>query len=248
MGWFRQKGDTAGSRVAVLGAFRSGTNYLRALLDGNYRVATIYHAYGWKHGFVPVHSPETDLVFARLPGIFVTKVPFAWLVSVYDYHCTIGRNIAAPTEWSAFLREPFTVFVQRRGEGPEYRFATPLDYWNGLNWNYLTASRSGYPLHHVRYEATLRDPEGMCGSIAEALQLARKTTAFYTPNNSVNRMADRARRDRPIESDTAFDRSRYEGAAWLTRFSPDDMAFSEGRLDREVAGALGYDQPVGVAP
>lgn len=118
MGWFRRPAGPSGKRVAVLGAFRSGTNYLRALLDGNFDVTTVYHAYGWKHGFVPVLSAETDIEVARTPGLFVTKDPFAWLVSVHDYHCSVGRNMAGPTDWSAFLREPFTVFVQRRGEGP----------------------------------------------------------------------------------------------------------------------------------
>lgn len=80
------------------------------------------------------------------------------------------------------------------------------------------------------------------------MQAKRKHGAFYIPGNAVNRMADRARRDRPFESDQAFDRTRYEGAAWLSRFSQDDLAFCAARLDRELTAELGYDRVEGLPP
>ncbi len=62
--------------VALSGAFRSGTNVVRALLELNHGV-TVVHAGGWKHAPVPVSEQS--------PVVGVVKDPYAWLVSMWTY-------------------------------------------------------------------------------------------------------------------------------------------------------------------
>jgi hypothetical protein len=49
---------TGRKRIAVIGGFRSGTNYLRFLLENNYRCDVSFHAFGWKHANVPIISDQ----------------------------------------------------------------------------------------------------------------------------------------------------------------------------------------------
>ena len=242
--WLGRKAETeAGASrpsIGVLGAFRSGTNYARALFEGNYDCEAVYHAYGWKHGFLPVLSPESPIEMPATPCVFVTKDPYAWLVSIHRYMLAVGRNIDAPEDWDAFLRSPFTVFVQFRGRGPEYRFPTPMDYWNGLNWNYRSAAQAGWPVRHLRYETVLGDPEGAISAVADDLGLARTSGTFAVPRNEVRRQGDDRGRIDGFETDRPFDAEAYASASWRDRFSPEDVAFVSSRLDADLMEGLGY--------
>lgn len=226
--------------VAVIGAFRSGTNYLRALLETNYHCRAVYHAYGWKHGFIPVLSSQSAFTIKPMPGVFVTKAPMAFLDSLFRYRNEVERNLASPKEWHAFLRSPLTIFVQRRGEGPEYRFPTPVDYWNALNWNYLSAARLKNGIHHVRYEDALTTPEQETARLASALGLSRRRGPFQSPERLVRRMSDVPRTARDYESDASFDPAFYTEMRFMERYDQDDVAFVRGHLDPELLAGLRY--------
>lgn len=42
--------------IAMMGGFRSGTNYAKTLLERNYHCRVRNHVFGWKHWFLPIIS------------------------------------------------------------------------------------------------------------------------------------------------------------------------------------------------
>lgn len=223
-----------------MGAFRSGTNYLRTVLEQNYDCEAVFHAYGWKHGFIPVLSAQAAVPVPSVPGLFVSKAPLSFLESLHRYYLQIDRNIVAERDWSEFLRAPITIFVQKRGQGPEYRFPTPVDYWNQLNWNLLSATRLDWNLHHLRYETVLADPERAVAPVADVLDLRRKSEEFILPERKVNRMSDDRSKGKGYESDAAFDPGFYTQHSFLESYSDADLEFVRARLDSALLADLGY--------
>lgn len=245
---FSKRNTARQHKVVVMGAFRSGTNYLRTVLEQNYGCEAVFHGYGWKHGFVPVLSAQATVPVPPMPGVFVTKAPLSFLESLHRYYLEVDRNIVAERDWAGFLRSPLTIFVQKRGQGPEYRFATPIDYWNQLNWNLLSATRLDWNLHHLRYETVLANPEGVISPIADALGLERTSAGFDLPERKVNRMSDDRSKKKSYESDTAFEPEFYTKRSFLNKYSEADLDFVRSRLDQTLLSDLGYaDDGVGVA-
>jgi len=94
------------AKITVVGAFRSGTNYVQYLLERNFNCAPVIDAHGWKHGLI---RPPYRSDALSIPVVAVVKNPFAFLVSLFNYKLDADRNIDAPTEWDAFLMSPISI-------------------------------------------------------------------------------------------------------------------------------------------
>lgn len=85
--------------IKIYGLQRSGTNYLKALLEHNFDVRVLQNIGGWKHGKVGTPTDwsqvDTDLneeeirriegAMATIPKIFIRKELQPWLVSVKKF-------------------------------------------------------------------------------------------------------------------------------------------------------------------
>lgn len=227
--------------VTVVGAFRSGTNYLKALLEQNHRCEVRFNTYGWKHGFIPVVSEFADYGFEIEHGVFVTKSPLSYLSSLHAYHSEIGRNMTAPKGWHEFLRSPLTIYIEIAPDSPEYRFASPVDYWNALNWNHLSVARKAPGFVHCKYESLIAGDEARVAELAARWGLVRNKGEFIRPEKKMQRMSDAPDAKKRYESDQSFEPEHYLSRAYLDRFAPDDVEFVANRVDPEVLHLLGYD-------
>lgn len=237
--FFNRKASAA-PKIAVLGGFRTGTNFLRAVLELNFDCQIIFHANGWKHGFVPVLSGHSVFKIKPVPGVFMTKSPLSFLLSLHRYHQEVGRNITAGSDWESFLRSPLTIYEHPRGETPEYRFSTPVEYWNALNWNLHSLTRLDRSIYHCRYEDLLEASETVVCSLANQLGLVRKSEIFVVPQRRVKRTSGQPVANAKYETPIDFDKSFYTQARYLKTYSPEDIDFVNTRLDSELMGALGY--------
>lgn len=73
-------------KIAIYSQFRSGSNYLKALLElnSNATVMTQVDSF-WKHGyFVELKTINSY--------IFIVKNPYSFLYSLYNYYMNNGRN------------------------------------------------------------------------------------------------------------------------------------------------------------
>ncbi len=222
----------------MVGAFRCGTNYLKALLELNHACEVRFHTYGWKHGFVPVVSEFADDKLDISSGVFVTKSPLSFLNSRHSYYYEVGRNMDALKDWPDFLRSPLTIHTEI---SPEYRFRNPVDYWNALNWNHLSVARKNAGFVHCRYESLIADDEALVAELAAEHGLARNSAAFVRPVMKMKRMSDAPGARKRYESDQRFEPEQYRSRAYLDRYTPEDIEFIASQVDPEVLSQLGYD-------
>ena len=68
-------------QIKQFGLQRTGTNYLRILLESNYNVQILTNIGGWKHGFYNV----PQIMKKELDCIVMCKNPFSWLVSLHSF-------------------------------------------------------------------------------------------------------------------------------------------------------------------
>lgn len=230
-----------GPNIAIKGAFRSGTNYLRFLLESNYECRCNYSAFGWKHGFVPIAGETAFSEVCAVPDcrhmIFPVKSPYAWLVSSFDYLCTTFRSMAASTDWTAFLRTAFVVFAGKRGYSAELMFPTPLDYWQCLHWN-LRSSKAVIPhVAFVNYHDLIASPESTLNNAISHWGLIRNQNPFVDTDRSLLRASEHDVLPEMLGSDI-FARDKYLSHTYLQRFADDDLAFINSRLNTELLAYL----------
>jgi len=231
--------------IAVMGMFRSGTNYTRTVLEWNYRVTVAYHSYGWKHGLMPIITGMCPWRCPAAPLLVVSKDPFAALDSLYRYACTNARNISAAQPFAAFLRSRITVFDGSSGSGCHLSFRTPVDYYNTLYDNLLSA-RSIVPLfHHLDYGRSLSDPQAAFSAVAGALGLepADGGAEFRIPQRRTRNMNERPRQgDDDYLVGGSVDTSFYLDKKYLAAYSKEDLEWTNQLLDPDLMAAMGYAQ------
>ena len=240
-------GDSEAERatIAVVGVFRSGTNYLRTLLELNYRARITYNAYGWKHGLVPIVTRGSTVEFPNLPTLVIARNPFGAIEALFRYVVRAGANIICRPDWHGFLRERLIVYDKWTPHSPQLWFPNPAHYWTAMNWNYLSAGGSGHPVCFVRYEDLLADPQAETQRIAAELSLDSLPgrEGFVDVQQRVKAMNDR---DRSLPADYAtalrFNRREfYLSHAYMDRFDNEDRSLVESLLDRELLERMGYE-------
>jgi len=232
----------------MFGAFRSGTNYVRAIMELNYDVSVSNNLGGWKHVPVPALSRQgrwntgADLI------LLVAKEPFGWLVSLWKYAAGPGgRHVDAPASWSEFLESPLKV-TRGNVEGfPSYRFSSPVDYWNAINWNLLSIPEPKRLV--VRYEDVLRSPAERCAQVAATWTLQRRARReFVTPPATMRNLVDRPRSDvREYVTEVPFDPAPYLERSYLDGFSSSQLEMVARALDDDVVAGLEYQSWVAEA-
>jgi hypothetical protein len=217
-------------RLKSHGAFRSGSNYLKALLELNYEVEVVNGHGGFKHAPIPAlfdgrnqWQPPPD------PVIGSVKNPWSWLRSMWRYVNGRGaQHVECSRPWAAFLRSSVTVTHGGHPGFPRYRFASPMDYWNSMAANLASFDRGLV----VRYEDALLDPVDTCRSIAERYDLPSRPHDFTRVAARTSNMADRPRRGlRDYVTGEAFDARYYLEERYLAEFSWRDRRLVRTALD-----------------
>jgi len=235
-------------KIAAMGMFRSGTNYLRAVMELNFEVLVEYNTFGWKHGLFPIVSGESSLSLSDTPLAVISKNPLSALDSLYRYFSRNDRNIVASHPFSNFLRSPIVIHDGCPGSnGVVLRFATPVDYYNSLYSNLLSAIAGTANGTHLRYEELLSNPAEVLTKTAATLRLkpkaAEKGSFPRLPMQRVKVMGDREPRPGGDFSNSgAFEREHYDSRRYLASFAEADHRYVATNIDRDVLARLGYER------
>ena len=225
---------------------RSGTNYARAVLELNFHCTVLQNLFGWKHGYfsLAVSNSRIASIMKNHGGVvFVTKHPLDSIYSLFTYYKSVGRNIRAGDEWEDFLRRPIFLNINENTESAEYRFANPVDLWNSINWNYLSAGKV-CPTFHIKYEDAYSIPQETFLAAAEFLGLARRTEGPLTvPSERLKRLGPRTLEtyDQYVTGREFDKRDYYETKEYLQKYSPADLEFVAANVDHELVQKLGYE-------
>lgn len=226
--------------IAVLGCFRSGTNFTKAVLELNFDCKVVNDVFGWKHGLVPIVSKSLHQAFQFQydERYFVTKNPYSFLVSLYRYFDEVGLNIRASKGFDQFLRNPIVVFDQSQADSPKMKFRTPVEFWNFMNWHYASL----HDIEHVRYEMLIQNPEAIATKLANKLGLTRKDVPFSVPKKKVKRMNDKTQYQdlNHYQTKEEFDAKSYLNDDYMKQYSQADKAFVFEALDHDLVKDLGY--------
>lgn len=238
---FRSLFQKSHPKLAVMGAFRTGTNYIRFLLEKNFACRILYDAYGWKHAGVPIWTRYSQLAYPSLPVVYVYKHPASFVASLFGYHTTVKRNISAPFEWEAFLRSPLVIFDSKLGSSSQLRFSNPVQYWNFIYWNLSHLPEDRFRSVGLSYESVLDDPEGQMSEVARQLSLKRISATFEVPEQKMARLNDRHGLDpNKAVTDQVFDPARYDKQNYLRRYSEADLDFLLSEADPHLMQRFGY--------
>lgn len=228
-------------QLKVFGAFRTGSNLIRSLLELNYDVVVHNNNYAYKH--IPVPAEFKKNVYKPFPvGIISTvKDPFAFLDSAFRY-CVKKNflNIEAGKTFDEFCYQRFVVFDAGFKDFPRYRFANPVQYWNSIYHNLLSLpEKRNYIL---RYEDVLDDMQGKVAEIAKKYRLTRKPGKFKKPTGITINLGDPERSSpKDYFQDVAFDRNDYYvERQYMNRFTDAQKDFIYSELDLNVLQALDY--------
>ncbi|MEP3349835.1 MAG: hypothetical protein ABJN96_07765 [Marinomonas sp.] len=226
--------------IAVLGCFRSGTNFTKALLELNYTCKVVNDVFGWKHGVVPIVSNtlRSNFSFEYDGCYFITKNPYSFLYSLYKYFSTVGLNIKAHKGFSDFIRNEIIVFDQSQAKSPKMKFKNPVELWNFMNWHYHSLDN----IKHVRYEKLIESPELIVSKLADKLDLKRLDASFVVPENKIKRMNDKGDYNGLLEYQTKekFDRNVYSSNSYMLEYKKSDIDFVLNSLDHGLISSLGY--------
>lgn len=223
--------------LKVYGAFRSGTNYVKTLMELNYDARVLNGSGGFKHAPIPAVFGEDGWTPPELPSLGVVKNPWSWLPSMWRYVQGNGsRHTECASSWEAFLVSPLVVSHGNRDGFPRFWFRTPVDYWLAM-----AHSLANGATQVIRYEDVLERPRATCDAIASAMAIDRTSTDFLVPATRTRNMADRERGQlRDYVSDEQFDSSYYDEQRFMDAYGPEEENAVRALLDDDIARLVGY--------
>ncbi len=227
-------------RVAVLGGFRCGTNYLKYLLEVNYRVSAEFSTYGWKHAGVPVLNIGSGLRYPQVPIVYSCKNPYAFAVSLYQFS-QLGDGMIAYDHFDLFLRSPLVMSCGETQGSPQLRFQNPIQYWNYLYWNLESLPAERFTTVGVNYEDLIADT-GQLQVIADAIGFKRRRSAFATPTNKLHRVTGQYVQflEKHNQTTDEFDASYYVEKRYLNELTSEQVEFISAEVDPWVMTRRGY--------
>ncbi|WP_457940347.1 hypothetical protein [Mesorhizobium sp. 10J20-29] len=233
-------------KIAVVGALRSGTNFLKYLLEQNFLVSADFNAFGWKHSGIPVLSHNSALDYPDVPLAYIVKNPYAFAVSLHRYHQRISTHgdrisISGSEGWSAFLVNPIVISDSQLAGSPQMRFANPFQYWNFLYWNLETLDQKRFCAVGFNYEDLIADPETV-RSIERVVRLRRRPSALVTPGNQMRRLGGRTAPTSitGYETPERFDLNYYTEKRYLHPYTPEQLAFVRSEISIWLMERRGY--------
>ena len=233
--------------LAVVGALRCGTNYLKYLIENNYDVSTSFTSFGWKHGGIPVLSHGSGFDYPSAPLAFIVKNPYAFVVSLHRYHMrnvTHGAqiSIAAEKEFDAFLCRPVVISDSQLSHSPQMRFHNPLQYWNFIYWNLETLDARRFRTVRFRYEDLIENP-GSLRAIERVLPSGQRYGRVVVPEKELKRLDGRqdAASNSNVEESDNFDPTYYSQRRYLDAFDQAQLAFVGREVDPWLMQKFDYD-------
>lgn len=231
--------------VKEYGLHRSGTNFLRVLLQENYEVRVLTNIGGWKHG--PFELPEQ--LGREVDCLISIKNPYAWLLSYYNY-LHPQKDVA----FDEFVRGAITIRNPLQPEKPMPR-ANPVEHWVKMNEHWLGFELKGKRKFIYRYEDVLADPYESIQGLVRTLGLQRrkrwwhkfvqvfrhraKDPPFFIPSIRLGAVPQRYK-NKHIKRGERFDPQHYKKQHYLEAFTADLLDFVNGQLKPELLGTLGY--------
>lgn len=228
-------------KVAVVGALRCGTNYLKFLLETNYRVTAGFSDFGWKHAGVAIFNRGSGYDYPDVPLFYIVKNPYAFVVSLHRYYIAHRKNIISHDAFDEFLTRPIVLFDSQLKNSPQMRFSNPIQYWNYIYWNLENLSQEKFRSLGFNYEDLLADPNGI-RKLEQTFRFRKRTDETVFPRNQLKRLTgvttDVA--GGQYETEDSFDSGYYIEKKYLEEFSAEQLRHIRNEVDHSIMARRGY--------
>lgn len=222
--------------IKIFGLQRSGTNYLSHLINENFEnTKAMVNVGGWKHGYYAVPWA----VGKELHIAAITKSPYAWLVSMYNYWGPKRKKNIGPdmrgVSFDHFVRNK-AIFEKQRDIPFLIRAENPVQHWNDMNFHWSSIRMNGKKLCFVTYEAVLQDSNAILEAISTNLEIKRKDKV----TNSDKRFVPAG--ENMQTSDEVFgQKDYYLKGGFLKEYTPELLEFVNDQIDLDLMVHFGYN-------
>lgn len=230
-------------KIQLYGLFRTGTNYVSKLIENNFLVK-IHHegnehglndrefCTNWKHGPYVGH-----LLKKEYPAVIVTKNPYSWLVSCYNYW---RKYPLLGPELENFSFEQFVMATPCTLEGSAtvpfmFRSKNLMQfYWNSYyHWTSVIST----PIFVVQYEAVLENAENVFTQMADVFNFEKTGEFEDIKKNVLWDIKDDGNEFRTRN----FDPSHYNDKKYLEYFNDNLLEYIKNEWDFNLGNKLAYE-------
>lgn len=228
--------------ICIHGAFRSGTNFMRAILESNYWCTTYFDAFGWKHDFYPIVSKSSNIKYPKMSSVFISKNPYSLLYSIFQYCSQTDHNITSHTSdgISGFIRSPIIIHDGKRSDTPQLFFSNPIEYYSSYHWNLLSAMHGKEEGFHFRYEDLLTEPEVAISKFVSKISLQRKNVSFIVPDRRMKKLGSEQRDPSNFTESAKFELEKVQDDFIMSKFSNLDIKFIRDSIPISLMENLNY--------
>lgn len=236
-------------QVKVFGERNTGTNYISDMILQNFPVKILsdgppywwekrfglspasmssyfflseWKNLGWKHAAPRLTEKQAQNRYF----VLVTKNPYSWLLSLHKrpYHNWEAQELS----FSEFLQTPWPLM---RCDGVDASSVTPIELWNIKNRSYAHLADAVDFSLLITYEGILEDPVEFIHAMSTLIGCPLKEEVKLQSKGS-----------KSTDKDRTFNQYQdyYLNERWKEKFSIEDIAYVNERLDANLAAQLGY--------
>lgn len=225
-----------GSQARVIGPPRSGTNYIKFLLDNNSRIASGFHVGWWKHGVIPPLMDAKGAIPDKVFSIIMVRDLRSQVTSFWRF-CQQGRGaiMSDAEDFAQFVRSPM---YMRSFKDMTYYFDTPLAYLAQFYW--AAKQHKGEKLF-LKLEDAQAQPELLFQSLKQTdrFQRLRLPEKVVTPDGYMGRNADKTLSGTAsYEGETSLEQEQRRTSQLIESLKDDDVAYIERSEAAKIIGNL----------
>ena len=216
--------------IIVVGAFRSGTNLMKWLLESNFHVQCSFNRWWWKHCLPPTLVAPGQHLRPAAPLLIMVKEPVRHNVSLFSHWKRTRPGLLGEQDFSQFIRSELIVHDNSYGgKGPKYLFPTPTDYWNAFYFSYTHWDDIAPASELVRLDQLESQAADILRRVAAKFSLQPRAT--FSPQIPTNKV-----RPSPDGRSALVDPALTQNDSF--EVSAADRDFIASRVSRRVADRL----------
>lgn len=220
--------------IKIHGLQRTGTNYVAKILGDNLQNTEILiNAGGWKHG----HYCAPWTLGQEVHVVTITKNPYAWLVSLYNYwkNGNTGPDLSL-TSFEEFVRSP-AVFEESAGTPYLLRSSNPVQHWNNMNFHWMSIRMNQKINLVIPYEIFLENPHNVTEAIANEFKIGLQLKFKNCEN-----VCEPGEEAPKVGENVWKDKGYYVDQKYMSHFSQSLLQFVNEQLDPKIMQSLGYQK------